>query len=79
MHYADQESTSHSAVGRFRQSKLELQRKIAANTHQEIVLDFADDICYTEENSISMKCAVDDANPLRSKEPQNQVVISPTF
>lgn len=61
------------AVGQFRWSKLELQRKIAANAHQEIVLDFTDDICYTEEKSTSMACIVDDENPLYMQEPENQI------
>ena len=47
------------ATGQFGWSKLELQRKIAANAHQEIALDFADDVCYTEEKSTRVGCAVD--------------------
>ncbi|MBD5457190.1 MAG: ATP-binding cassette domain-containing protein [Lachnospiraceae bacterium] len=39
------------AAGRFGWSKLELQRKIIANTHMDSVLNFSDTVCYTEENS----------------------------
>lgn len=53
------------AVHRFGWSKLELQRKIAANAHLEIALDFMDEICYTEEQNASMKCAADDKNSIR--------------
>ena len=61
------------AVGQFRWPKLELQRKIAANAHQEIVLDFTDDICYTKEKPINMECTVDDENPLYLQEPDGRV------
>ena len=52
------------AARRFGWSKLELQRKIAANVHLEIALDFVDEVCYTEEKNNSMECAADDKNPL---------------
>ena len=48
------------AVRQFGWTKLELQRKIAAQAHLEIVLDFADKVCYTEEKNLSMECAADD-------------------
>ena len=53
------------AVHRFGWSKLELHHKIAANAHLEIALDFADEICYTEEQNTSMECAADDKNSIR--------------
>ena len=53
------------AVRQFGWTKLELQRKIAAQAHLEIVLDFADKVCYTEEKNLSMECAADDKNPVR--------------
>lgn len=45
-------------------TKLELQRKITAAVHLEMALDFADDICYTEENADSMRYAEDDKNSI---------------
>ena len=53
------------AVRRFGWTKLELQRKITAQAHLEIVLDFVDEVCYTEEKNLSMECAADDKNPVR--------------
>ena len=50
------------AAGQFGWSKLELQQRIADNAHLEIVLDFADDVCYTEENTANMECAANDEN-----------------
>lgn len=44
------------AAGQFGWSKLELQKKIAVNVHQEIVLGFSEEACYTEENAASMEC-----------------------
>ncbi len=38
------------AARQFGWSKLELQRKITSNVHLETALDFAGDLCYTEEN-----------------------------
>ncbi len=37
------------AANRFKWSKLELQKKIAASAHMEIALDNTDTVCYTEE------------------------------
>ena len=53
------------AVRQFGWTKLELQRKIAAKAHLEIVLDFVNEVCYTEEKNLSMECAADDKNPVR--------------
>ena len=53
------------AAHQFRWSKLELQRKIAANVHLDNDLDFADEVCYTEEKNTSMECAADDKNSVR--------------
>ena len=53
------------AVRQFGWTKLELQRKIAAQAHLEIVLDFADKVCYTEEKNTNMECGADDENPVR--------------
>ncbi|WP_300821070.1 DUF1016 N-terminal domain-containing protein [uncultured Oscillibacter sp.] len=52
------------AARRFRWTKLELQRKIAAKIHLEIVLDSVNEICYTEEKNTSMECGADDKNPV---------------
>jgi len=41
------------AVRQFGWSKLELQRQISVQAHLEIALDFVDEVCYTEENSIT--------------------------
>lgn len=38
------------AVQQFGWSKLELQQKVASGAHSEVVLDFQDEVCYTEEN-----------------------------
>lgn len=48
------------AARQFRWSKLELQRKITANAHLEILLDFTAEVCYTEEETVSMECIADD-------------------
>ena len=45
------------AVRRFGWSKVELQRRISANAHLEMVLDFADEMCYTEENTADTQYA----------------------
>ena len=52
------------AAGQLGWSKLELQQRIADNAHLEIVLDFADDVCYTEENTANIECAANDENPI---------------
>ena len=61
------------AAGQFRWSKLELQRKIAANAHQEIALDFTDDVCYTEEKSTHVESTADDELLLYLPQPDGQV------
>lgn len=48
------------AAKQFGWSKLELQRKITANTHLAILLDFTAEVCYTEEETVSMECIADD-------------------
>ena len=53
------------AVRQFGWTKLELQRKIAANVHLDNALDFADKVCYTEEKNTSMECAANDKNSIR--------------
>ena len=53
------------ATRQFGWTKLELQRKITAKIHLEIVLDSADEVCYTEEKNTSMECGADDENPVR--------------
>ena len=53
------------AAHQFRWTKLELQRKITAKIHLEIVLDSVDEICYTEEKNTSMECGADEKNPVR--------------
>lgn len=50
------------AVKQFEWSKLELQRKIAANAHLEIVLDFENEVCYTEEKYLNVECTADGKN-----------------
>lgn len=50
------------AVRQFGWSKLELQRKITANAHLEIVLDFTGEMCYTEEESSIMERTASDEN-----------------
>ena len=52
------------AVHQFRWSKLELQRRIAAQAHLEIALDFTGAVCYTEKKTASMECAADDEYPV---------------
>jgi hypothetical protein len=52
------------AAGQFGWSKLELQQRIADHDHLEIVLDFADGVCYTEENTASMECIANDKDPV---------------
>lgn len=42
------------AIRQFGWSKLELQRKILAKAHLEMVLDTDDKVCYTKENGVSM-------------------------
>lgn len=59
------------AARQFGWSKLELQRKIAANIHLEIVLDFVNEVCYTEEQNNSMECAADDEYHVRA--PRNHL------
>ena len=51
------------AAGKFGWSKLELQQRIVDHAHLEIVLDFADEVCYTEVNTASMECTADDQYP----------------
>ena len=51
------------AAGQFGWSKLELQQRIADHAHLEIVLDFTDEMCYTEVNTASMECTADDQYP----------------
>ncbi|MBD5155351.1 MAG: DUF1016 domain-containing protein [Oscillibacter sp.] len=41
------------ATSQLKWSKLELQRKIAANAHMEISLDITDAVCYTEEKVVT--------------------------
>ena len=53
------------AAGQFGWTKLELQSKIAAKIHLEIVLDSADEVCYTEEKNASMENVADDKNSVR--------------
>ena len=53
------------AVRQFGGTKLKLQRKIAANVHLDNALDFADEVCYTEEKNLSMECAANDKNSIR--------------
>ena len=53
------------AVRQFGWTKLKLQRKIAANVHLDNALDFADEVCYTEEKNLSMECAANDKNSIR--------------
>jgi len=52
------------AAGQFGWSKLELQQRIVDHAHLEIVLDFADEVCYTEENTASMECIANDKGPV---------------
>ena len=52
------------AVRQFGWSKLELQQKIAANAHLEIVLDFTNEMCYIEEESSIMERTANDENLL---------------
>ena len=52
------------AVGQFGWSKLELQQRIADHAHLEIVLDFTDEMCYTEENTASMECIANNKDPV---------------
>ena len=52
------------AAGQFGWSKLELQQRIVDHAHLEIVLDFADEVCYTEENTASMECIANDKDPV---------------
>lgn len=52
------------ATHQFGWPKLELQQKIAANVYMEMILDFADEVCYTEGNTGSMRYAEDDKNPI---------------
>lgn len=46
------------AVQQFGWSKLELQRKIAAEAHLEMVLDFEDEVCYTEKKDTESRKSV---------------------
>ena len=48
------------AVQQFGWSKLELQRKIMAKAHLDIVLDTEDKMCYTDKKDISMECLDND-------------------
>jgi hypothetical protein len=43
------------AARQFGWSKLELQQKIASGAHLEIVLDFQDEVCYTEKNNFKVE------------------------
>lgn len=43
------------AAKQFGWSKLEFQQKIAFGAHLEIVLDFRDEVCYTEENNTKVE------------------------
>lgn len=52
------------AVRWFGWSKAELQRQIEAGAHKENVLDFEDEVCYTEEKSMSAE------NPSAGTEPE---------
>ena len=52
------------ATHQFGWSKLELQQRIVDHAHLEIVLDFADEVCYTEENTASMECIANDKDPV---------------
>ncbi len=52
------------ATRQFGWTKLELQRKITAKIHLEIVLDSADEVCYTEGKNTNMECGADDENPV---------------
>ncbi len=47
------------AVQQFRRSKLKLEEQIATFAHQEIALDLAEEVCYTEENNAE-ECVDDD-------------------
>ena len=53
------------AAGQFGWSKLELQQRIVDHAHLEIVLDFADEVCYTEENTASMADPKDDGRTVQ--------------
>ena len=50
------------AVQQFGWSKLKLVEQIIASAHREIILDIAEKVCYTEENSTS-ECVNDDKPP----------------
>ena len=62
------------AARQFGWSKVELQQKIIANAHMEIVLDFTGEVCYTEENTASLEYTADDAHPFYlSREYRNRI------
>ena len=51
------------AVQQFGWIKLKLTEQIAIFAHQEIVLDLAEEVCYTKENSTT-ECVKDDKDTL---------------
>ena len=51
------------AVQQFGWTKLKLAEQITTCAHQEIVLDLAEEVCYTEENNVT-ECVNDDKDPL---------------
>ena len=51
------------AVQQFGWSKLKLAEQIASDAHQEIIIDLAEKVCYTEENNVT-ECMNDDEDPL---------------
>lgn len=52
------------AVHQFGWSKVELQRKIEEKAHLEIVLDFMNEVCYTEEKISATECVANNENQI---------------